>query len=90
MQYIQVDEGGRLIAVADEGYHCGPGEMGVDIPAGFDKADMRAWVLEGGVLVRRPEEPEPVDAPTLEDKVAEVQATLASYEAAYREGVNEA
>lgn len=53
MRYIQVDESGRLIAVAEEGYHCGPGEMGVDIPEEFDKGDMRNWMLEGGALVRR-------------------------------------
>lgn len=82
MRYIQVDESGRLIAVADAGFRCGPGEIAVEIPAGFDKAEMRNWVLEGGTLVHRALEAaqEPDTVPTWEERLARAEAASAKLE----------
>lgn len=62
MVYIKVDDEGRLTAVAGHGFHCGEGEIAIDLPDDF-APPARDWVLKDGVLVHDPlpEEEPPVD-----------------------------
>ncbi len=66
--YIRTDDTGRLTAVADPGFHCGDGEIAVELPEGF-ASPVRDWVLKDGVLVHDPLPlPEPV--PSVDDRIA--------------------
>ena len=68
MVYIKIDEEGRLTALADPGFHCGAGEIAVELPDGF-VPPARDWVLKDGALVHDPLPlPEPV--PSIDDRIA--------------------
>lgn len=60
----------------------------VETPEGFDDMHQGDWRLEDGALLYDPEPAQ--DLPTQEERIAALEARLASYEAAYAEGVNEA
>lgn len=59
MVYIMTDMDGRLTAMAAPGYHCGEGEIAVELPDDFD-LPLRDWVYAGGMIVH---DPLPEDAP---------------------------
>lgn len=95
MVYIKTDEAGRLTALADPGFHCGEGEIAVELPDDFDTEHISDWKLVEDSLVYDPLPVKPAEEPTdeserinaLEKKVEEQAAMLAAYEAAYTEGV---
>lgn len=53
MAYIKTDDTGRVTAAAYLPYHCGDGEVYVEIPRDFAEP-VQDWVLEDGVLVYDP------------------------------------
>ena len=99
MMYIKYDPDTlRLTAVAAPGYHCGEGEVSVELPEDFASESIADWKYDDGKLVYDPLPVEPVEEPVsdseriaaLEKKVGEQAALLAAYEAAYKEGVQSA
>lgn len=84
--YIITDETGRVRASSPT--DCLANAFFVETPEGFDGENLHDWRLVDGALLY---DPEPVqDMPTPEERIAALEAKLASYEAAYAEGVNEA
>ena len=90
--YIKFDETGRLTAWAAPGFRCGDGEVEAVMPEDFDPDRLSDYVYQDGTVVLdplpAPEEPERPG--TLEQRLANVEAELAAYKAAYEEGVKEA
>ena len=71
MVYIKVDEENRLTAFANQGFHCGEGEIAVELPEGF-APPVRDGVLKNGVLVYDPLPlPEPV--PSMDDRITALE-----------------
>lgn len=69
MVFIKVDKNGRLTAVANPGFHCGDGEIGVELTEEITGA-AHDYVLQDGVLIYDPlpQEEEPSD--TLNDRLS--------------------
>ena len=84
--YIVTDNTGRVRASSPT--PCLVDAVEVETPEGFDGENLHDWRLEDGALLYDPEPAQ--DMPTPEERIAALEARLASYEAAYAEGVNEA
>lgn len=84
--YIITDETGRVRASSPT--DCLVDAVEVKTPEGFDGENLHDWRLFDGALLYDPVPAQ--DMPTQEERIAALEARIASYEAAYAEGVNEA
>lgn len=77
MLYIKTDESGRLTAIADPGFHCGPDEIAIDIPRDEISGAIRNYVYRDGYLSYEPVEPEP-SAPeiTISERFDQIETAL--------------
>ena len=78
LRYIETDPAtGRLVGVADEGFHLGPNEQLIELPDDFVMEKVTEWVLGEDGLRHDPLPKPPVVEPTvpLDQQVAELQAT---------------
>ena len=66
--YMMIGVDGRVLSVADTGYHCSEGEKLVDVPEGFTLAEALDWRMVDGALLY---DPLPVDevTPTPSDPI---------------------
>lgn len=71
MVYIKIDDEGRLTAAADPGFHCGDGEIAVELPEGFS-SPVRDWVLKDGVIMHDPL-PQPDPVPTTDERITALE-----------------
>lgn len=84
--YFEYDASGRILVCADEIMN--PRMVWLEPPAGFTPGTMHDWRVVDGALVY---DPLPVEVrPTPEERIAALEAQLASYETAYAEGVKDA
>ncbi|HNW87933.1 MAG TPA: hypothetical protein PLR69_12305 [Candidatus Limiplasma sp.] len=59
MQYnMMLGADGRVLSVADTGFHCGEGEALVTVPDSFTLETAHDWVMVDGVLTCLPVTPE--------------------------------
>ena len=73
--WIKIDEECRLTSYADEGFHCGEGEILAEIPEGFEPNEIRDYRYVDGRVVHDPLPPaEEDDAPSMEERMAELEA----------------
>lgn len=73
--WIKIDEENRLTSYADEGFHCGEGEILVEIPADFEPNNIRDYKYVNGAIVHDPlPSGEDNDVPTVIERVAELEA----------------
>lgn len=74
-RWVKYNADGRLNSYADEGYHCGDGEVLADIPEDFDPANLYDYVYKDGVVIYDPiPAVEPDDTPTEEERIAALEA----------------
>lgn len=73
-RWIKIDAESRLTSYADEGFHCGDGEILAEIPADFESDKIRDYKYANGAVVHDPL-PAPEDNnPTMDERVAELEA----------------
>lgn len=84
--YILSNAQGRVCASSPT--NCLVGAVKVTAPEGFVPEEMHDWKYENGVLIYAPEAAS--EGATQEERISALEAQLATYEAAYAEGVNEA
>ena len=73
--WIKIDEENRLTSYADDGFHCGEGEILAEIPADFEPEKIRDYKYANGAVVHDPLPPaENSNTPTTEERVAELEA----------------
>lgn len=73
--WIKIDAEGRLTSYADEGFHCGEGEILAEIPADFEPDKIRDYKYVQGAIVHDPLPPgEDINAPTMGERVTELEA----------------
>ena len=75
MNYIKTDAAGRLTAWAAVGFHCGEGEIPVEMPGSFAPENLRDWVIADGVPVYDPL-PAPAAPAPLSQRIDEVECAL--------------
>lgn len=74
-RWVKFDAEGRLNSYADEGYHCGDGEVLASIPEDFDPAKLYDYVYKDGTVIYDPLPPADGDmAPTMDERVTELEA----------------
>lgn len=74
-RWVKFDTEGRLNSYADEGYHCGDGEVLASIPKDFDPAKLHDYVYKDGVVIYDPiPAVEPDDTPTEGERIAALEA----------------
>jgi len=72
-----LDANGRILSVADEGYHCGPGEVLREVPEAFTFDAARDWVLTDGAWVIDPLPAPALDtSPTLQEQIDALSAAV--------------
>ena len=74
MAYINIDETKRIV-VASYNYHCGDGEIEVDIPENITFENIHDYLYDNGEFIYSPRPEEPVEyVPTQLDMI-EAQVT---------------
>lgn len=77
MIYVKTDDTGRLTAIADPGFHCGPGEIQIDVPRDEISGSIKNYVWRDGHLSYEPEEPEPAaPAITISERFDQIETAL--------------
>lgn len=71
--WIKIDEENRLTSYADEGFHCGEGEILVEIPADFEPNNIRDYKYVNGVIIHDPL-PAGDEPLTVDERVAGLEA----------------
>ena len=56
MLYIKTDKNGRLTAIADPGFHCGPGEILANVTREEIEGPINDYVWKNGRLSYEPEQ----------------------------------
>lgn len=85
--YFEIGENGKIMVCADA--QIKPDMVYLSPPAEFTADEMHDWRIEDGAFEYDPL-PKPDPQPTADERITALEAQLASYEAAYVEGVNEA
>lgn len=86
--FFEVNENGKIMICAEAKIK--PNMIELSPPAEFIPDEMHNWRVTGGEFVYSPEPVPPVPVPDPNSRIAELEAKLMAYEAAYLEGVNEA
>lgn len=85
--YFEIGENGKIMVCAETKIK--PNMIELSPPAEFIPDEMHNWRVVDGEFVYTPAPVSP-PAPTQEERIKALEDQLASYEAAYTEGVNEA
>lgn len=67
MAYIKINETGRIVA-ASRNYHCGHGEIEIEIPAEIEIDTICEYLYVSGEFVHAPI-PKPAEVPTQLDRI---------------------